>query len=466
MRRFPWAILASLLCLTAISVPQFAAGQATETPGAAYLVPEGQAYLGAYIQLDPVVKGDIPAFEKLVGRKHASYLRYVGYGEPFPHKWAAEVVAAGAMPQIAWEPNNGLTEVQDDTYLRGWAQAARHLEAPILLRYASEMNGAWMPYSGNPDEYIRKWRLVYRIMHETAPNVVMIWCPFGVPRSTIPLYYPGDAYVDWVGVNIYAVVYNNGDPKQPASDTQLDQLKFVYNLYADRKPIAICEYAATHFCRAVRQATTDFCLKSTREFYDALPKLFPRVIFVSWFSVEANADGLADNDYAVTTDPAVLALYQEIVARDYFITAPLRLTQVPAQPGGNPGIIGPPALPGQPPGTTGPPVVPTRPLPPKGTASPAAKELVVTIRGSSPEAAQGKVTMAAFVGEDLKVDTVIFQLDGEIRCLTNMRPYTWDWNTAVYDSGEHVVRVVVTSPDGEEVAQREVSVIVAEREGG
>ena len=448
-----------LLGLMAVGLARPAAGQDAEARAADYLVPRGHAYLGAYVQLDPVVKGDIGAFERLVGRKHAAYLRYVGYGEPFPHQWAAQVVAAGAMPQIAWEPNNGLTEVHDDTYLRGWAQAARHPGAPVLLRYASEMNGAWMPYSGNPDEYIRKWRLVYRVMRETAPNVVMIWCPFGVPRSTIPLYYPGDDYVDWVGVNIYAVVYNNGDPKQPATDTQMDQLSFVYKTYADRKPIAICEYAATHFCRAAQRATTDFCLKSTREFYDALPKLFPRVIFVSWFSVEANADGLADNDYAVTTDPAVLALYKEIIAGDYFLTAPLRAPD--AGPGPIPGIIGPP----NPPGPVGPPPVASRPYPPKGIATPAPRELVVTIRGGSPEAAQGKVLMGAFVGEELKVDTVIFQLDGEVRCLTNTPPYTWTWNTDVYDPGEHVVRVVVTAPDGEEVAQREVSVVVAGREG-
>lgn len=461
MRRLPWLVLAAGWCLMTIAAPQLCWGQEREAAAADYLVPERGAYLGAYIQLDPVVKGDIAAFEKLVGRKHASYLRYVGYGEPFPHKWAAEVVAAGAMPQIAWEPNNGLGEVHDDAYLRGWAQAARHLGAPLLLRYASEMNGTWMPYSGNPDEYIRKWRLVYRVMRETAPNVVMIWCPFGTPRSTIPLYYPGDAYVDWVGVNVYAVVHNDGDPLKPAADTQLDQLRFVYNLYADRKPIAICEYAATHFCRAVKQATTEFCLKNAREFYDALPRLFPRVIFVSWFSVEASADGLADNDYAVTTDPAVLALYREIVARDYFLPSPL-----PAPGGtwgGPPGIIGPPP---PPPAPSGPPVVPSRPLPARGTAAPAPKELAVTMRGGSPEAAQGKVTLVASVGEELEVDTVIFQLNGEVRCLTNMRPYTWDWNTAVYDPGEYVIRVVVTSRDGEEIAQREVSVIVAPAASG
>ncbi|HEY3397789.1 MAG TPA: glycosyl hydrolase [Armatimonadota bacterium] len=456
-RLYPWLLLLVLIPVTALAAPTPGA----DGPRAAQtLVPAHGAYLGAYVQLDPVVKGDLAAFEKLVGRPHYSYLRYVGYGEPFPHRWAQEVVARGGIPQIAWEPNNGLAEVQEDAYLRGWAEAARHLGAPVLLRYASEMNGNWMPYSGKPDEYIRKWRLVYRVMHETAPNVVMIWCPFGTPRSNIPLYYPGDDYVDWVGINIYAVVYNNGDPKQPAEDTQLDQLRFVYNLYAERKPIAVCEYAATHFCSASKQCTTDFALKNMREFYEALPKLFPRVMFVSWFSVEASADGLAHNDYAVTTDPAVLNLYRELIQGDYFLAGPSAGAPVTPTTPDLPLIRPLGAVTAVVPK---PPVRPTRPLPLIGQAVPGPSEVALSMRGAPPQAATGRVTLTATVGEKLTPDTVVFYLDGQVRCLTNMRPYTWDWNTAGYDPGEHAVRVVVTGADGSELAVREVSVIIADQ---
>lgn len=407
--------------------------------------------MGAYIHQDPVVQGDIEVFVKLVGKPHASYMRYVGYGEPFPFQWVQQVTARGAMPQIAWEPNNGLAEVQDDAYLRGWAEAARYAGAPILLRYASEMNGDWMPYSGDPDEYIRKWRLVYQVMHQVAPNVIMIWCPFGVPRSTIPMYYPGDDYVDWVGVNIYAVVYNDGNIRQPATDTQMDQLNFVYNLYAHRKPIAICEYAATHYCQASRRATTEFAVHNMLEFYQALPTRFPRVVFINWFSVEAVSDGLADNNYAVTTDPAVLAAYQQLISSSYFLSAP-GSAEVPV----GPALISPLA-------PSPPAVTPSHPLPLEGRAVPGLRELCIIIYGASPRAAHGEVTLTAVVGEKLSVHTVTFYLDDQIRCLTNVRPYQWDWNTEVYEPGEHLIRVVVTAPNGVDVAQKEVSVIVAPR---
>jgi len=456
-RRCDLAILvltASLLTVPSVCIADAELASADAT---FLFTPSAGVYLGAYIHQDPVVEGSIDAFVNLVGKPHASYMRYVGYGEPFPFQWVQEVVAHGAVPQIAWEPNNGLSEVQDDAYLRGWAEAARHAGGPILLRYASEMNGDWMPYSGDPDEYIRKWRLVYQVMHQIAPNVIMVWCPFGVPRSTIPLYYPGDDYVDWVGVNIYAVIYNNGDLAQPATDTQMDQLNFIYNLYADRKPIAICEYAATHYCQALHRATTAFARRSMRELYQALPTKFPRVVFISWFSVDAVSDRLADNNYAVTTDPAVLATYRQLISSNYFLSTP-REGLIPGAAGAS---VSPTLL--SPPGPTPPAIVPSHPLPLEGQATPGPRELAIVIYGASPRAAHGKVTLTAVVGEKIAVHTVTFYLDNQIRCLTNMKPYQWDWNTEVYEPGEHLIRVVVTASNGVDVAQKEVSVIVAPR---
>ena len=455
-RHFTTALLLACLASTSLALAAPAADYAHA------LVPTKGAYLGAYIQLDPVVKGDFKAFEGLTQRHHAVYLRYLGYGEPFPYRWIQDVVAHGAIPQIAWEPNNGLSEVQDDTYLRGWAEAAGHCGTPLLLRYASEMNGAWMPYSGDPNEYIRKWKLVYKVIHAAAPNVVMIWCPFGVPRTTIPLYYPGDAFVDWVGINIYSVVYNNGDLKQPATDTQLDQLKFVYNLYSERKPIAICEYAATHYCAASKQVTRDFAVRSMKEMYAALPVQFPRVVLISWFSVDTASDRLAHNEYAVTTDPVVLATYRELISSPYFLTTTSLTGSAAALPptgntGPGPSIISPPLAVIPAPEDA---VTPSHGFPLEGQAVPGPRELGLSIYGASPHAASGKVTLSCTPGADLKIDTLTFYLDGQIRCITNFKPYTWNWKIQE-PPGEHVVKVVATAPNESELATLEVSVIVA-----
>ncbi len=383
---------------------------------------QAKCYIGAYIEQDPVVAGDIALFERLVGKEHSSYMRYLGYGESFPTDWVAKVHSHGALPQIAWEPNNGLDEVQDDVYLHRWAQAAAEAQKPILLRFASEMNGTWMPYSGDPDEYVRKWRLVYHIIKSQAPNVIMVWCPFATPRRTIPLYYPGDEYVDWVGINIYAVLYHDGDISQPSPRDPIDDLRYIYNMYGARKPIAICEYGATHFCTASRQLSSSFAADSIKRMYQAIPKQFPNVVFINWFSVDAASDGLAYNDYAVTTDEVVLDSYRQAIDAQYFLTqlpASLQIT-----------LAALPQLHGSSPPQT------TTPLALTGTPHLADDQLAIVVRGSRPEAVTDPVIIEARAGSGFP--------DGA--------------------PGEHTIRVIARDSADRKIATTEATVIVAEQQ--
>ncbi len=395
-------------------------------------------YIGAYIEQDPIVAGDIELFERLVGKKHTSYMCYLGYGEPFPAQWATKVIEHGALPQIAWEPNDGLEEVRDDAYLHGWAEAAAQAEGPILLRFASEMNGTWMPYSGNPDEYVRKWRLVYSVLKQTAPNVIMVWCPFATPRRTIPLYYPGDDYVDWVGVNIYAVLYNDGDINQPAPDDQLDSLRYISSLYGTRKPIAICEYSATHFCAASQRRSSDFAVRKMGEMYETVREQFPNVVLLNWFSVDAASDGLADNDYAVTTDHLVLQTYRELVGGEYFLAqlSPLGLPRSQISE-----TAAPMALSGRPLAST--------------------DQVAIILKGSRAEAVTGRVVLEALVGSGLDAYLVEFYVDGRFKALTNVAPYRASWNADRYEPGVHTIRVVVRDRADQEIASQEATVIVS-----
>ncbi len=370
---------------------------------------QGKCYIGAYIEQDPVVAGDIALFERLVGKEHSSYMRYLGYGEPFPTDWVAKVHNYGALPHIAWEPNNGLDEVRDDVYLHRWAQAAAEAEKPILLRFASEMNGTWMAYSGNPDEYVRKWRLVYQIIKSVAPNVIMVWCPFATPRRTIPLYYPGDEYVDWVGVNIYAVLYHDGDISQPSQRDPVDDLRYIYSLYGDRKLIAICEYGATHYCITSQQLSSDFAAARIRQMYTAISEDFPNVVFVNWFSVDAASDGLAHNDYAVTTDEVVLDSYQQAIDERCFLTQLPASLQVTLAASPRPQKPPPPQT--------------TTPLALTGRQRLADDELAIVVQGSRPEAVTGPVVIEARAGSGLDVNLVEFYVDGQFIGLTNVVPY-------------------------------------------
>lgn len=286
--------------------------------------PRSGIFLGGYVLQDEFINTSMNTFNKLTGKTHASYFKYVGYGKPFPKEWAEEVIAAGGFPQVAWEPNNGLDEVKDDEYLRQFAKDAGELNVPILLRYASEMNGTWTFYSGHSEQYIEKWKLVHGVMEKEAPNVMMLWNVFTMPESTIDDFYPGDEYVDYVGVNIYNVFYHN-DKVEAKSDFEdpLRLLDYVYNTYSHKKPIVIGEFGATNYTVTDGKHYDNFAVEKISRMYKYLPELYPRVKFIYYFDVNnlVNApEGRKINNYAITEKKSILNAYAANVKADQYLS--------------------------------------------------------------------------------------------------------------------------------------------------
>lgn len=148
------------------------------------------------------------------------------------------------------------------------------------------MNGTWTHYSGDPDLYIEKWKLIHKVMEEEAPNVMMLWNVFTMPEYTIEEFYPGDEYVDYVGVNIYNVLYHN-DKLEVNSDFEdpFQLLDYVYNVYSARKPIVIGDFGATNYNVTDGLHHVDFAIEKITRMYKHIPHLYPRVKFIYYFDV-------------------------------------------------------------------------------------------------------------------------------------------------------------------------------------
>lgn len=299
--------------------------------------PRHGAYIGAFVEYDTNVgHKNVATFNQLMGKQHAIYFTYHEYGNPFPTGWADQVKAAGAAVHLALEPNKGLEIVQDNAYLREFAREAKAFGAPIFLRFASEMNGSWVKWNGNPDLYKQKFQLVSKIMKEEAPNVAMVWVPNSAPVPEITKYYPGDAAVDWVGVNMYNVKFFNGDVNQPADDVSPDDLfKFVYDTYSPKKPLMIGEYGATHFSAAGNMDTTLLSMTKMRLLYEGIQLKYPRVKAINWFSnntiTHAHTEARKLNNFSLTENPKVKKAYQDMIKDDYFLSQVVNGPTAPAE---------------------------------------------------------------------------------------------------------------------------------------
>ena len=296
------------------------------------LEPEAGCLVGAFIDRDDKVRsfmmgsqthGDIDEFNELTGKKHASFFMYRAYGEPFPRQWAEYLKEREAIIHLAWEPRE-LSKVKDDAYLERFVDDMVALDHPVMLRFASEMNGEWTPYHGNPQRYKEAFRMVYRATRR-APKVALLWCPNTIPRQNIEEYYPGDDLVDWVGVNFYSVPFLDNDRSRPGELIHpTDHLRYVYDLYASRKPIAIGEWAASHQSSATTKPMVEFAKTKISQLYGSLPTRFPKVKMVNWYSsnnLRHASPSRQLNNYQVTEPQELLEHYSSAVSSPYFLGA-------------------------------------------------------------------------------------------------------------------------------------------------
>ncbi|PZE22707.1 stalk domain-containing protein [Paenibacillus xerothermodurans] len=287
----------------------------------AKLEPEYGMYIGMYSEQDPAMGNNFTKSASLYGKNHAIYLAYSPYGHPFPKQYAVRAKQAGAALQIGWEPGEGLDAVQDDAHLREWARAAKASGIPIFLRYASEMNGNWVKWHGDPQKYIEKFRLVHRVMAEEAPNVAMVWSPGDVPAYSMDAYYPGDDYVDWVGVSMYTEPYENGDPAQGSmqATSPIERLDYLYKTYSARKPLMISETAVSHYAHIPNESFTAYGLLNLHRLYEIMPVKYPRLKAITYFNVDLK-DRESRNNYSLAANPSMKSLYTNMIARPYYLT--------------------------------------------------------------------------------------------------------------------------------------------------
>ncbi|MDR3710867.1 MAG: glycosyl hydrolase [Capsulimonadaceae bacterium] len=297
-------------------------------------------YLSAYVSSDAKLDANVDiwtteasrlidragALGRLLGKPLASSWNYCRWGQEFPAAWAIGLAKAGVAPQVALEPDS-LASVVDDEYLEEFAHGVADVRAPVFIRFASEMNGNWTTYHDNPALYREKFRLVHDVFARIAPNAAMIWCVNAIPDTNYDAYYPGDDSVDWVGVNIYSVIHHDNDPSRSATEEHpTAQLRKVYEKYATRKPIAICEFGSSHQEALDREIDySPIAAEKIHSLLAALPRLFPRVKMVGFFNCDNLTaqyvpEGRQLNNYSITDNPVVLNAVNRAVAPSYFLS--------------------------------------------------------------------------------------------------------------------------------------------------
>jgi hypothetical protein len=164
---------------------------------------------GAPDSLDPVI-----SVAAIMGRNPNLLGQYVRWNSSFDARAAANAVSYGALYYISWEPYDttvqAIAQGASDAYISRFARAVRDFGKPVAISFGHEMNGNWYPWGttgATAADFAAAWRHMHDLFTKAgANNVIWVWDPNIInPMPDVQLrpYWPGDAYVDWVGLTGY-----------------------------------------------------------------------------------------------------------------------------------------------------------------------------------------------------------------------------------------------------------------------
>lgn len=264
---------------------------------------KGRPYLATYVGNDPA---DLIRFEQWLGRSvdahqvHSgsadwndwsssiSWLINVWQSTPRPMLWSIPLIPKGATLAAA-----GRGEY-DDRYAQAANELMRYSHShKIYVRTGWEFNGDWFHWNaiGRPAEYIAAFRRFVTVFRSVSDRFVFEWAPNIHRQSMNPeTAYPGDAYVDLIGLDFYYKTQYDGNDAVAAWNKMLNDpygLKWHQKFAADRgKPTTYAEWGIAS------NASSEY-MRLAAEWF----RTNPVVYHAYWNSNAAYPGKLSDNQY-------------------------------------------------------------------------------------------------------------------------------------------------------------------------
>ena len=324
------------------------------------LPPDYGIYHGAFPDMgapeDSVTAERILAFDSLTGNP-AIWVYFSNNwftGISFPQKEADIISSLGKIPFIRMMPRSAFYEGrQDPVYtmqkiidgkfdndLKQYARETKNFGKPLIIEFGTEVNGDWFSWNGKyngggetekygdpdvpdgPERFRDAYRHIINIFKkENANNVTWF---FHVNNDSSPkedwntmsAYYPGDDYIDWIGVSAYGA-------QTPFEEwnSLTDLLDECYNELcgiSKTKPIGLIEFGVIEDPVMGNKA---------KWIQDALQALrnnkYPRIKAISyWHSVWKDGKGNSIN-MRLDSSPGSINTYRRIINDDYFKQKPI-----------------------------------------------------------------------------------------------------------------------------------------------
>lgn len=269
-------------------------------------------------------------------------LIYLEYGDESTFGWANSMLSKAKHQNKSIEialnfPQEGSTvrNINEwDEYLSDFHNLlSNYKDIPIYLRIGAEFN-VWSDKC-TPSEYIPVFRIISEQMNDLQ-NVSKVWSiahtsswKTGDWPYTADDFYPGDEYVDWVGVNCYASKYFQGKIwpgesqynevcfKSGYSSNPVLMVKDTVEKYGNRKPIMISECGSAYRTNGdINETDSEWAAKYLKQIYTFIPMVYPQVKLIAYFNAKMNYE---INYYNLDGNSELQNAYNDVTDSPWFI---------------------------------------------------------------------------------------------------------------------------------------------------
>lgn len=294
----------------------------------ARLEPSNGVLFGSLYEYEGGIESyDHSLIEKIYGKHPSLNLVYMEFGED-PSQlgryttYFNEIKNSGGAVMFAWNTSSSLADIENyANYIYNTVKWLDSWDIDIIVRFGAEMN---VGTNGNdPEAYKKSFRYVADIVHSNT-DMAVCWSPNDIGALDRPFenYYPGDEYVDWVGVSHYICRHfqgiNNPDKnQQEISDTyfyssdcsdpvlKLSEIVDFMERNNIRKPLAISECGAPHLTN-YNERIDSWGSCYLYKIYGELIRMYPQIKAICYFNVERVQES---QHYALYASPEIQDAY-------------------------------------------------------------------------------------------------------------------------------------------------------------
>lgn len=195
---------------------------------------------------------------------YSSYLEFDEFQTDLNKPSSYIIPEKDCLNQVPWNvvDINLVLDDENNEYIKETLDNIAKYSKPTIIRFGAEMNIGNL--GDSPAAYVKAFRKIADIIHSDYPNFAIMWSPNDNGSLDRPFwyYYPGDEYVDWIGVSSFSkkdflgsLLFQDNPEVVTSREAQIyftlgefgyttNSLKYITNFMSENninKPLAISE---------------------------------------------------------------------------------------------------------------------------------------------------------------------------------------------------------------------------------